>query len=334
MINMSQPHNFYFHVPFCASKCNYCAFYSHACKNPDWNKYTDGIISEINFWHNKFGNIQIPTIFFGGGTPSLIPSANLAKIFEEIRNKFSVLPDCEISLEANPGTIDKNKLNEFKSIGINRLSVGVQSLDDEILKFLGRIHNSDQAIKLLNNAKDLGLNVSGDFMYSFPGQSVTDVKKLCTQINSLELNHCSVYELSIEPNTPFAKMQLQTPNNETMAQMYETIQENLNIPRYEVSNYTNPGFECKHNQNIWNGEPYIGFGDGACGRPLINNQWYEQLGNNQKLELISTRERAVEKIMTGMRTANGVKITDDIDNILNTEFINKNPDMVKIKNNK
>lgn len=331
---MLKQHNLYFHIPFCAAKCNYCAFYSKACKNPDWDKYLNEILSEIEFWHKKIGQIEIPTIFFGGGTPSLMPEKTLETIISKISEKFLILPNCEISLESNPGTIDKNKLSDFKSIGINRLSVGVQSLDDETLKFLGRIHNTNQAIDLLNNAKKLGLNISADFMYGLPNQSVTDVKNFCKKINELGLNHCSMYELSIEPNTPFSKMNLQMPDNETMAQMYESIDKTLDLPRYEVSNYANPGFECKHNQNIWDGEPYIGFGRGAAGRPFINGTWYEQMGNSEKFEPLSSRERAVEKIITGMRTIRGVKITDDIDKILNAEFIKSNPDLLVIENDR
>jgi oxygen-independent coproporphyrinogen III oxidase len=331
MISMSAPYNLYFHVPFCLARCNYCAFYSNACKNPDWDKYLNGILQEIDFWYKKLGRIEITTIFFGGGTPSLMPADILNKILGSVSEKFYILPDCEISLESNPGTIDSKKLSDFKSIGINRLSVGVQSLDDSELKFMGRIHNAQQAIDLLESAQNMDMRTSGDFIYGLPNQSVNEVVNLCKKINHLGLKHCSMYELSIEPNTPFAKMNLQMPDNETMAEMYEAIQETLKLPRYEVSNYATPGFECKHNQNIWDGEPYIGFGRGAAGRVFINETWYEQLGNNEKFEPISNSERAVEKIMTGMRTTTGVKMTSDVREIINFEFITKNPDLLFIK---
>lgn len=331
MVHMSTPHNLYFHVPFCAAKCNYCAFYSHACKTPDWNGYCDGILKEINFWHNKLGNVEIPTIFFGGGTPSLMPATILNKIIKSVSEKFYISKDCEISLESNPGTIDSNKLANFKSVGINRLSVGIQSLDDSALKFLGRIHNVRQATDLLESAKNLGMRVSADFIYGLPNQSVEDVEDLCKKINFLGLKHCSMYELSIEPNTPFANMNLQMPDNETMAQMYEIINQTLNMPRYEVSNYASHGEECRHNKNIWDGAPYIGFGRGAAGRPLVDNIWYEQLGNNEKLEQISNAERAVEKVLTGMRTIVGLKLTPDVCEIIDFEFIKNNPDLLFIK---
>lgn len=331
MVHMSTPHNLYFHVPFCAAKCNYCAFYSHACKTPDWNGYCDGILKEINFWHNKLGNVEIPTIFFGGGTPSLMPATILNKIIKSVSEKFYISKDCEISLESNPGTIDSNKLANFKSVGINRLSVGIQSLDDSALKFLGRIHNVRQATDLLESAKNLGMRVSADFIYGLPNQSVEDVEDLCKKINFLGLKHCSMYELSIEPNTPFANMNLQMPDNETMAQMYEIINQTLKLPRYEVSNYASHGEECRHNKNIWDGAPYIGFGRAAAGRPLIDDIWYEQLGNNEKFEPISNAERAVEKVLTGMRTIVGLKLTPDVCEIIDFEFIKNNPDLLFIK---
>ncbi|MBN1324880.1 MAG: radical SAM family heme chaperone HemW [Alphaproteobacteria bacterium] len=334
MIRMLRPHNFYFHVPFCAAKCKYCAFYSHACQKPDWDGYCEGILKEINFWYYKLGKISVPTIFFGGGTPSLMPTHVLNKIIKSVSEKFLITDDCEISLESNPGTIDEIKLAEFKSIGMNRLSVGVQSLDDEQLQFMGRIHNADQALKLLESAQDLGLRVSADFIYGLPNQSVLNTENLCKKINNLGLKHCSMYELSIEPGTPFEKMNLILPDNETMADIYGMIGKTLNLPRYEVSNYAAPGEECEHNQNIWNGEPYIGFGRGAAGRVLIDDKWYEQLGDGQRFELITTKERATEKILTGMRTIIGVNITPDINKIINFDFIKNNPDLVLIKSNR
>ena len=161
---MQKNHNLYIHVPFCASKCKYCAFYSHAEISPDWEKYCDGILSEIDFWYDKMGRINVPSIFFGGGTPSMIPTETFEKIMNAAYAKFNISNDCEITLESNPGTLDKNKLSKFQKLGINRLSVGVQSLDDETLKFLGRTHNVKQAIDLLNSAQELNLNISADFI--------------------------------------------------------------------------------------------------------------------------------------------------------------------------
>ena len=329
---MAVAHNIYIHVPFCVSKCNYCAFYSFACSNPDWDKYSNDICGEIKFWSMKIGKINIPTIFFGGGTPSLMPVKTFEKIINCVKDSFILDENCEITLESNPGTIDKNKLCDLVSLGVNRLSVGVQSLKDDELKFLGRIHNVKQAIDLLNVAQDMGLRVSADFIYGLPNHNVKTVIDLCNDINKLELNHVSLYELTIEKNTPFGKKNLKMPDNETMADMYIAIGEHLSLPRYEVSNYATPGFECRHNQNIWNGDAYIGTGRGAAGRVFINNIWYEQRGNNELFEPISNDTRAMEKILTGLRTIRGVKLTDDVKNQIDFNWVNAHKDLVEIEN--
>ena len=168
---MTVAHNVYIHVPFCMAKCNYCAFYSFACSAPDWEKYLNDICSELKFWSTRLGKISIPTIFFGGGTPSLMPIKTFEKIISCIKDLFVLDKDCEITLESNPGTIDKNKLYDFVSCGVNRLSVGVQSLKDDELKFLGRVHNVKQAIELLKTAQDMGVRVSDDFIYGLPNHN-------------------------------------------------------------------------------------------------------------------------------------------------------------------
>lgn len=321
---MIVPYNIYIHVPFCINKCNYCVFYSHACAVPDWTDYKNKIISEIHYWYEKIGNVKISTIFFGGGTPSLMPTQIFTEIINELRNSFSILSDAEITLEANPGTMDKIKLKDFISAGINRISIGVQSLRDDELKFLGRIHNTATAIELIKIAQDEKLRVSADFIYGLPNHTAAEVKELCKNINSLRLEHASLYELSIEPGTPFSRQNLHMPDNETMAQMYEVIGETLNLPRYEVSNYGTP---CKHNANIWDGQPYLGLGDGAAGRVMIDNQWYETL-NNQQTPL-QNHARAVEILMTGLRTTRGVLLTPEIPEIIDVDFANGDNFIIK-----
>ena len=327
---MNKAHNLYVHVPFCMSKCNYCAFYSFACKNPDWQKYADDICNELRFWSDKLGKISVPTIFFGGGTPSLMPIKFFEQIMNCINQSFVVEKDCEITLESNPGTLDKEKLSDFIQNGVNRLSVGVQSLKDEELKFLGRKHNVQTAVDLLENAVNIGLRVNADFIYGLPNQNVNDVVNLCKQINKLGLTHVSMYELTIEKNTPFGKMNLNMPTNEEMARMYNTIPECLNLPRYEVSNYAKVGEECRHNLNIWQGDAYIGIGRGAAGRVYYNNSWFEQRGNGELFEEISNDTRAIEKILTGMRTVRGVSLSDDVKNKIDFDWVNNHKDLVEI----
>ena len=328
---MMNAHNIYIHVPFCISKCNYCAFFSRACATPDWKTYTNGILSEIDTWATRLGKISVPTIFFGGGTPSLMPTNYFAQIISHLYEKFDVLQNAEMTLESSPGTLDGARLREFIANGVNRISIGVQSLNNEELSFMGRRHDVRTALKLLDTAQSTGIRVSADFIYGLPGHTSKSVEKLCHDINKLGLTHCSMYELTIEPSTPFGKMNLDMPTNDEMADMYNAITNTLNLARYEVSNYATPGCECAHNQNIWDGAAYIGLGRGAAGRVFMNNTWYEQLGNNEKCEPMSPDARAVERVITGLRTSRGVLLAKDVLNVLNKKYINEHPELVHIK---
>lgn len=328
IIPMIQPHNIYIHVPYCMSKCNYCAFFSVARTAPDWDAYAGGIISEIDKFADLIGPAPVPTIFFGGGTPSLMPVTVFAKIMARINSKFHIAPNAEITIESNPGTIDDEKLDDFIAAGVNRLSVGVQALDDARLQFLGRRHDVATAVKLLRRATHRNIRVSGDFIYGLPGDSPEYVVGLCAQINDLGLRHCSMYELTIEPGTPLAQMHPEMPTNEEMAEMYDAIGRTLLLPRYEVSNYATPPNECRHNQNVWDGDAYVGFGRGAAGRVLVGGDWYEQMGGGIKFEKMSSRDRAVEKIITGMRTVRGVRLTPDVVAAADIEFARSAPDMI------
>lgn len=257
-----------------------------------------------------------------------MPTKVFDSILTEIRKNLNLAPDAEITIEANPKTIDDNKISEFAKIGMNRISIGVQSFDDEKLKFLGRIHSADDARRTLDGALRHGLRVSADFIYGLPNETVAAVIKTCQEINSIGLSHCSMYELTIEPNTPLGQSNPEMPDNETMADMYNAINDNLCLPRYEVSNYAAFGQECRHNQNVWDGEPYIGIGTGAAGRVLLNGVWYEQLGGNKQFEPMSDADRAIERVITGLRTVRGVKLDEYVKNIINLEFAKSCPDML------
>ncbi len=329
---MNCPHNIYIHVPFCIAKCNYCAFFSSAIA-PDWESYQKSICAEIDFWANKLGRIKVPTIFFGGGTPSLMPISVFQSIMQKLNSTFD-LSDCvEITLEANPGTLDNAKLRDFIANGINRISIGVQSLDDDELKFLGRKHDSETALNFLDAALNTNVKVSADFIYGLPNHNVQNIIKLCNDINSIGLQHASLYELTIEPNTPFGKMNLSMPSNDEMADMYLAISDHLRLPRYEVSNYATPGNECRHNQNVWDGDAYIGLGHGAAGRVFMNNSWFEEYGGDIKYTKIDNRTRAIECVMTGLRTARGARITNEVKNVVDIDFINSHNDLVIINDN-
>lgn len=330
---MTHAHNIYIHVPFCISKCNYCAFFSRAVA-PDWESYKKQILHEIDFWHDKFGQINVPTIFFGGGTPSLMPTNIFGDIINYVAHRFDLSNCSEITVESNPGTMSAQKLDDFIKCGLSRLSVGVQSFDNDELQFLGRRHDAECAIKILDMAMQKNIRVSADFIYGLPNHNTENIIRLCNQINEIGLKHVSMYELTIEKNTPFGQMNLNMPDNNTMADMYLAIQDHLNLPRYEVSNYAAPGHTCRHNQNVWDGAPYIGLGHGAHGRVFMNNTWFEQSGGDIKYNEISNKTRAVEKLMTGMRTMRGATIDNDIKNVLDFDFINSHNGLVKIQNDR
>ena len=319
-------YNIYIHFPYCISKCKYCCFYSIPSIKPNFEEFEKSVIKEIKYWYEKLGKIKIETIFFGGGTPSLMSENTFENILTNISNYFEIDPNIEITIEANPCTLSFEKLKNFKEIGINRLSVGMQSFNDNELKFMGRIHTSKEAIDLIESAKNLDLNVSADFIYGLPNQTTADIKEMCKNINALKIKHCSLYELSIEENTPFYNMNLKRPNDEVLRDMYLTINDNLDLPRYEVSNYAYKEFECRHNKNIWQGFPYIGLGKGASGRILIKNNWYEQRGNFELFEKISDKDRNIEKIITGLRTKKGIYIPN-LKEIINFNFIDKNKNL-------
>lgn len=331
---MDNPHNIYIHVPFCMSKCRYCAFFSHACANPDWGAYTNKIISEIEHWARLLGRISVPTVFFGGGTPSLMPTRCFEQIISKIHQCFDVLYGAEITLESNPGTIDETRMREFQSFGVNRISIGVQSFSDEKLKYLGRRHSALDAIKTIQTAQKLGLRVSGDFIYGLPDETVSDVIHTCAQINDLDLQHCSMYELTIEPDTPIGRENPTMPTNDEMADMYNAIGDTLKLPRYEVSNYATPDKHCQHNENIWDGAPYIGLGRGAAGRVYHNSTWFEQLGDGQLFAPLDAKSRAIEKLITGLRTTRGTRLTDDVKGVINMDTVHQMPELIQVQDNR
>jgi len=336
--------NLYVHIPFCKQKCNYCAFHSQVIApehgEGGWDKYTDEILQQLKILNSKLithnsKNIVFRTIFFGGGTPSLMP----VKYFEEIRKAIDLAPDAEWTVEANPGTLRSYDLLALKDLGVNRLSVGMQSFDDDILSWMGRIHSARDALDLIESAAAIGLRVSADFIYGFSG---CNVGALCENINKLPIEHASLYELSIEQGSKFASSNtsnfLSFPrarkvagakmikNDEELTRDYETIQTTLRLPRYEISNYGEP---CRHNANVWAGEEYIGIGESAAGRILIDGAWYETKITNGEIVMnkLSFMERAMEMVITGLRTVHGVDISMLPANIINWDFVNDNPEL-------
>lgn len=262
----------YIHIPFCKQKCNYCDFYSIKWNDEAEKNYINALLNEIKSYKNKLnGEYIVDSIFFGGGTPTIIKSENLLKILDGIKNIAEVDSQCEISMEANPNTLTDENLKAYKDMGINRLSIGIQSLNDEILKKIGRIHNSSQALEAIDRAQNMGFeNINADVMFNIPGQTVNDIQDTLLKIVEKGVKHISFYSLKLEEGTPMFVMEknrkITMPDEEVERKMYyagRSVMEDNNLNQYEISNFAVKGYECRHNLRYWNQEEYIGFGPSA-----------------------------------------------------------------------
>ena len=247
----------YIHVPFCLSKCPYCDFYSVKYDKETADNYAKAVIRNIRHYSGEFD-----TVYFGGGTPFLLWDRIC-----EILSFVDTAKDAEISVEANPCTVDAQKLAALHNAGVNRISFGVQSLCDDELKALGRRHDAYTAVKAIKTAKDQGFdNISADIMLGTPGQTGNSAARTVQQLAELPVTHISAYMLKIEENTPFAKMTLDLPNEDEMCSLYLKTTEqlkSLGFEQYEISNYSKKGFNCRHNLKYWNCEEYLGIGPAA-----------------------------------------------------------------------
>lgn len=264
----------YVHVPFCVRKCHYCAFNSKIGGTAERAAYVDALTREINLRGQRdvASNEAVETIYFGGGTPTTLTLAQLEKIIGALRTAFTVDDNAEITIEANPGTVDATYLRGLKSLGFNRLSLGVQSFNDALLKILGRIHDSRAAIQTVELAKIFFANVSVDLMYGLPNQTLEDVRRDLQRIDGLGVQHVSLYGLEVEDGTKFFELaragRLPLPDADTAADMYDLITTTLpalGFKRYEISNFARENFLSRHNVGYWTGKRYFGFGAGAHG---------------------------------------------------------------------
>ncbi len=321
----------YIHIPFCKKKCNYCDFYSIKWEGESENKYIQAVLNEIDdYKHRLKDNYIIDTIFFGGGTPTIIKPENLRRIIGCLREAADIDKDCEITIEANPNTLTLESLELYKKSGINRLSIGIQSLNDEILKKIGRIHNSIEALEAIDRAKNVGFkNINADIMFNIPGQTVKDAEDTILKIIKRSVNHISFYSLKLEKGTPMYLMEKKNkivmPDEDTEREMYysgrRAMAEN-NILQYEISNFAEKGFECKHNLKYWNQEEYIGLGPSA--HSFLNNIRYSNPSDlklyceNSKFnfheriiqEKLSTDDLMFEYIMLQLRLTKGLDINE------------------------
>jgi oxygen-independent coproporphyrinogen III oxidase len=285
----------YIHIPFCERKCIYCDFYSVENLNLI-DRFTKSLLKEIEIFSIEadfFNDSIFDTIYFGGGTPSLLEPAQIEKILNKLSQSFKISSNPEITLETNPGTVDKRKLLEFKNLGVNRISFGVQSFFDDDLKFLGRIHTGEDAFKCVNDSFEVGFeNVSIDLIFGLPGQTVEKWLENLKFAVSLNVPHISAYNLIVERGTPlhelFSLGKVEIPEDEIQAQLYErTIDflENAGYVHYEVSNYAFEGFECRHNLKYWQYENYIGFGPSAHSF-WINKRWWNFANLNKYINAL------------------------------------------------
>lgn len=262
----------YIHVPFCKKKCNYCDFYSVKW-NDEWEtKYTEAVIDEIKSYKEMLGHKYIvDTVYFGGGTPTIIKPSNLKRILDSISIVADIDTEAEISMEANPNTLTDENLKQYRETGINRLSIGIQSLNDEILKKIGRIHNSTEALEAIDRAKKHGFeNINADAMFNIPVQTTSDIEDTLTKIIERGVKHISFYSLKLEKGTPLYSMEqknlITMPDEDEERNMYykgRFVMEKNNLLQYEISNFAAEGFQCRHNLKYWNQEEYIGVGPSA-----------------------------------------------------------------------
>ena len=257
----------YIHVPFCGKKCDYCDFYSLRYSSLAAERYVEAVVRNIR--HYSDNDTCAETIYFGGGTPSLLSPEQLGKIIGTVKQSFSISEDAEITLEANPCTLSPERLSAFRSIGINRLSVGVQSMNDDELRFLGRVHSAERAAKAVRDAADAGFeNISCDLMTGLPGQSEESLRYSLYEMCSLPVKHISAYILKTESGTPFdcERIQEMLPDDEEVSRAYtltcEVLEKN-GFMQYEISNFAVPGYESRHNCRYWKCQDYLGIGPAA-----------------------------------------------------------------------
>jgi oxygen-independent coproporphyrinogen-3 oxidase len=262
------PLSLYVHLPWCLRKCPYCDFNSHEIRSGELpeQRYLDALVADLDAALPLVWGRTVNSIFIGGGTPSLFSPAGMDRLLADIRARLKLAPDCEVTLEANPGTFEKDRFRAFRAAGVTRLSVGVQSFDDARLATLGRVHDRAQAIAALEEAALAFDTFNLDLMYALPGQTMSGLEEDLTQALALMPPHLSVYHLTIEPNTYFARFPPRIPDEDTAYAMLDRITEmtaGAGLERYEVSAYAKRGHRCWHNLNYWQYGDYLGIGAGA-----------------------------------------------------------------------
>ncbi|QDH16539.1 radical SAM family heme chaperone HemW [Swingsia samuiensis] len=328
---MTEPLSLYIHWPFCLAKCPYCDFNSHVRDEIPQKRFAEALKRELAFDAARLGRRPLHSIFFGGGTPSLMDPQTVASLIEEAQTLFDPTPDLEITLEANPTSVETDKFRAFRDAGINRVSIGIQSLRDDALKMLGREHSANQALRALEIARSLFPRISFDLIYARPNQSEEDWNNELTTALSFVADHLSLYQLTIEPGTKFEALhrrgELSLPDPDTAAHLYDLTGEiaaRHGLLPYEVSNYAKLGAESRHNLTYWRYTDYIGIGPGAHGRLSFGGDVYatrrhrapepwaervERLGTGMTEETqLSNEEKGREALLMGLRLSEGINI--------------------------
>lgn len=319
--NRRIPLELYVHIPFCVRKCQYCDFLSGPSDEETKDRYIEALLKEIRAAEHT-ENYEIVSVFIGGGTPSALKAEAIASIMRTLQEQFFFCEDAEVTIEANPGTVDLEKLTIYRNVGINRLSLGLQSTDAEELKLLGRIHSYEEFLKSYEWAREVGFsNINIDLMFAIPGQTGEAWRQHLYQVAELNPEHISAYSLIIEEGTPFAEQNLDLPDEDTEYQMYEDtaeILERYGYRQYEISNYAKQGYMCRHNAGYWQRREYLGFGLGASslygGMRFSNtHQMQEYLKESRNpdqirkdVTVLSRNEQIEEFMFLGLRMTEGI----------------------------
>lgn len=322
----------YIHWPFCRSKCPYCDFNSHVEGTVDHERWRNALVSELDHVFQTVGRRPLTSIFFGGGTPSLMAPETVEALIRGAADRFGIAADIEVTLEANPTSVERKRLADFKAAGVNRLSLGVQALDDQALRFLGREHSAREALGAVEHAARLFSRYSFDLIYARPGQSLEAWSTELDQALDHAGEHLSVYQLTIEPGTRFFNLHergdLVLPEDDLQADLFELTREKLTaagLPPYEISNHAAEGRACRHNLTYWQAGDYAGIGPGAHGRLTLGDQrfatctermpraWLAAVEENGHGELprepISGDEQVVEMMLMGLRLEDGIDLS-------------------------
>lgn len=314
----------YIHIPFCIKKCDYCDFLSAPATTEEIEEYTGILVREITEQSKFYQEYAVVTVFLGGGTPSLLSTQQLSQILKSLKQYYNLLDDAEITIEMNPGTVDKLKLKAYVEFGINRISIGLQSANDEELRTLGRIHNYRQFLKTYDTARKAGIkNINIDIMAALPGQTMASYIDTLEKVTSLEPEHISAYSLIVEEETPFFERYSggkDLPSEDTDRKMYEATKhflEEKGYFRYEISNYAKKGLACEHNLVYWTRKNYVGFGVGSASM-IENVRWHNPFDQKEyklgiakeEIQRLSRKEQMEEFMFLGLRIISGISVPE------------------------